>query len=762
MKRNIQIIPPETLEDIRLTKRKQKAAGLQAVMVSLNHIQKELGVFAGIKRLNQMNQKKGFDCSGCAWPDHDHERSSLGEYCENGAKALAEEATKARVDPAFFAQHSVETMSTWSDYKIGKSGRLTHPMYLPKGKSHYEPISWEAAFELIAQELKSLDSPNEAIFYTSGRTSNEAAYMYQLLVRQYGTNNLPDCSNMCHEATGHALSKTVGIGKGSVKLDDLYEAEVIVVMGQNPGTNHPRMLSALKKCKDNGGTIVSINPIPEAGLERFVDPQSPLEVLKGGTALTDHFLQVRINGDLPLLKATLILLLEAERKAPNTVFDWDFLKEYCEGHEALIEHLEQADFEEAVAESGVPEADIRQFAQLLATKKRIIICWAMGITQHENGVENIQEIVNLLLLKGSIGKPGAGTCPVRGHSNVQGDRTVGIWESPPERFLQALDQRFGITSPRPHGCNAVEAVEAMAAHQCKVFFAMGGNFVSAISDSQFAGEAMQNCRLTVQVSTKLNRSHLVTGDAALILPCIARSEVDVQATGPQFVSVENSTGVVHSSEGGFPPASEQLLSEPVIVARLGQALFGDAPIDWKAMGDNYDVVRDHIEATIPGFDDYNKRVREPAGFYLPNVARERRFTASGKAYLTVNALPKRRVAPGHFIMMTIRSHDQYNTTIYGLNDRYRGIQNERRVVLMHEEDMRELGLAPKDLVHLTSHYQGEERHAHHFHIVPYPIARGCIGTYFPETNALVPLKSYEQSVKTPASKFVEVSIRKAE
>lgn len=760
MKRKVQIVPPETLEGLRLTDRKKKAAGIPAVLVSLEHLQKELGVLPGLKRLNQMNQKKGFDCSGCAWPDPDGKRSSLGEYCENGAKALAEEATDARVDPAFFAQHSVEEMSTWSDYKIGKSGRITQPMYLPKGQSHYQPISWSAAFELIADRLKGLRSPDEAVFYTSGRTSNEAAYMYQLFVRQYGTNNMPDCSNMCHEPTGRALGDTLGIGKGSVKLDDLHHAEVIVIMGQNPGTNHPRMLSALKKCKENGGQIVAINPIPEAGLERFVDPQDPINILKRGTSLSDLFLQVRINGDIALLKATLILLLEAERKAPKTVFDWDFLEQSCEGYEALIKHLEEADFAEAVAESGVPEAEIRQFADLLASKQRIIICWAMGITQHESGVENIQEIVNLLLLKGSIGLPGAGTCPVRGHSNVQGDRTVGVWESPPERLLDALDERFGIKTPRPHGWSAIEAVEAMAENKVSVFFAMGGNFVSAVSDSQLAGEAMQNCDLTVHVSTKLNRSHLITGDEALILPCIARSEVDVQASGQQFVSVENSTGVVHSSEGGFPPASTDLLSEPAIVGGLAQALFGNSPINWQAMVDNYDIIRDHIEATIPGFDHYNKRVRQPAGFYLPNCTRERQFdTPSGKAQLTVNALPKRRVAEGHYIMMTIRSHDQYNTTIYGLNDRYRGIQNERRIVLMHPEDMQAEGLQPKAVVHLTSHYLGQERHAHNFQVVPYPIARGCIGTYFPETNALVPLQSRDSAVKTPSSKFVEVSVQ---
>ncbi|MGH1336637.1 MAG: FdhF/YdeP family oxidoreductase [Aureispira sp.] len=763
MKRDVQIIPPATFENLKLTQRKKRAAGIPAVLVSLEHLQKETGVYKGLKRLNKMNQKGGWDCAGCAWPDPDDHRSALGEYCENGAKALAEEATEARVDPAFFSQHSVEEMSRWSDFKIGKSGRITQPVYLPKGSSHYQAISWEAAFQKMADQLNSLDSPNEAVFYTSGRTSNEAAFMYQVMAKQLGTNNMPDCSNMCHEPTGRGLSETLGIGKGSVVLKDLYEAELIVIMGQNPGTNHPRMLSALEKCKKNGGKIVSVNPLPEAGLECFVDPQSPVSVLKGGTTLTDQHLQVRINGDIALLKAAMVLMLEAEKENPGTVFDLPFLEKYCVGYQELIAHIEAINFKEVVTQSGISKKEIQQFAQLLIKNKKIIICWAMGLTQQENGTDNVREVVNLLLLKGSIGIPGGGTCPVRGHSNVQGDRTVGIWEAPPEKLLSALDQHFGINCPRPHGYSVVEAIEAMRDHKVRFFMGMGGNFVSATSDSQVTGEAMQNCAMTVQVSTKLNRSHLITGTEALILPCIARSEEDIQASGRQFVSVENSTGVVHSSEGSFEKASKHLLSEPAIVSQLAQATFGNAsPIDWQAMLDNYDVVRDHIEACIPGFDRYNERVRQAAGFYLPNGPRERRFTtASGKAHLTVNPLPNRSIKEGHFIMMTIRSHDQYNTTIYGLDDRYRGIQNERRVVLMRQEDMKKAGLKNKETVHLISHYQGKQRRADNFKVIPYDITPGCIGTYFPETNALVPLMSRDKDVKIPASKFVEVEIVKA-
>lgn len=762
MKRKVTIIPPEEFGNLTITKRKRKAAGIPAVISSLQHLKKEMGVFNGLKMVSKMNQKGGFDCAGCAWPDPDGHRSSLGEYCENGAKALAEENTQKRVTPAFFAQHSVEEMSQWSDYKIGKSGRITKPMYLAADRSHYEPISWEDAFEKIAQHLKQLNHPNEAIFYTSGRTSNEAAFMYQLFARQLGTNNLPDCSNMCHESSGKGLSSTVGIGKGSVTLEDLYHSELIIVIGQNPGTNHPRMLTALQKCKKNGGEIVSVNPIPEAGLECFIDPQSVGNVLTGGTTLTDQHLQVRINGDVALLKAAMYLMLEAEKKTPNSVFDWDFIKNHCEGHEALLADLEQLDFAEAVAESGVSEAEIRAFANRLIAKKRIIICWAMGITQHENGVQNVREIVNVLLLKGSIGKKGAGTCPVRGHSNVQGDRTMGIWEAPKAGFLNNLDQHFGIQAPREHGYDVVHAINAMAQQKAKVFIAMGGNFISATPDSQYTGEAIQNCDLTVQVSTKLNRAHLVTGKEALILPCIARSEEDKQASGIQFVTVENSMGIVHQSQGAFEPASTKLQSEPAIIAQMAMAVLGNQqPVDWQAMMDNYDIVRDHIEATIAGFDQYNKRVRVPAGFYLPNCARDRTFnTPSGKAQLTINPIPKRKVKTGRYIMMTIRTHDQYNTTIYGMDDRYRGIHNERRVALMNGDDMKALGLKNHAIIHFKSFHNGDVREAKNFKVVQFDIAQGCIGTYFPEANALVHIDNVAKKSNTPASKFIEVEVIK--
>ncbi len=761
MKRSVRIVPPEAFGDLKLTPPKEKAAGIPAITSSLRHVQEEMGVIAGLRALNRMNQKGGFDCPGCAWPDPDGKRSALGEYCENGAKAISEEATNKRVTPAFFAKRTVEELSEQTDYWIGKQGRITHPMYLAADSSRYVPISWDEAFEKIATKIKSLNTPDEACFYTSGRTSNEAAFLYQLFARQVGTNNLPDCSNMCHESSGKGLAETVGIGKGSVTLQDLHQAELIIVMGQNPGTNHPRMLTALAKCKENGGTVVSVNPIPEAGTNTFVDPQSPLSMLKGGAQITDLFLQVRINGDVALLKAAMFLLLEKERANPGSVFDQEFIKQNTTGYQAFIDNLGNTNFSEAVAASGVPEKQIREFAGLLAEKKKIIICWAMGLTQHENGVDNIREIVNLLLLKGSIGRPGSGTCPVRGHSNVQGDRTMGIWEAPPEAFLDSIDKNFSITAPRNHGYDVVDSIKAMDEGKIKLFVAMGGNFISATPDSEFTGKAMQNCDLTVQISTKLNRSHLVTGKEALILPCISRSEKDQQASGDQIVSVENSMGIVHSSKGSLTPASEHLMSEPAIVARLAEVLFGNSPVNWGEMTKNYDTIRNHIEATIPGFDDYNRRVRQPAGFYLPNGARKGKFnTKSGKAVFTINKIPDNKIADGHFILMTIRTHDQFNTTIYGMDDRYRGILNERRVLLMNKDDIREQQLKPLDIVHLTSIYKGVERHAHNFKLVEYDIAKGCVATYFPEANVLVPIDSVAKKSNTPASKFVVVRVEK--
>ncbi|WP_166381656.1 FdhF/YdeP family oxidoreductase [Polaribacter sp. 11A2H] len=762
MSKKIKEQPPEKRTGIQLTDVPKSAVGVKAIVSALTHIKNEVGVVKGIKLLSKLNQKDGFDCPGCAWPDPDEKRAFLAEYCENGAKAVAEEATKNKVSPIFFATHSVQELSEFSDYEIGKSGRITHPMYLPEGATHYEEISWKNAFKMIGEELNSLDSPNEAIFYTSGRTSNEAAFLYQLFVRQFGTNNLPDCSNMCHESSGVALSQTLGIGKGSVTLDDFNHADLVIVMGQNPGTNHPRMLTALGETKKQGGKIITINPLPEVGLMNYKDPQNPLKWVGSGQDLTDLFLPVKINGDVALLKIILKLMKEKEDAEPNSVFDHQFIKEKTAGLEALLKDLDTYSIAELLPQTGLTLDQIKETTALIINNKNIIICWAMGLTQHKNGVDNIREIVNILLLKGSIGKKGAGTCPVRGHSNVQGDRTMGIWERPPASFLDNLEKEFQFKAPRKFGFDVVEAIDAMHKKEAKVFFGMGGNFISATPDTVFTAKALQNCSLTVQVSTKLNRSHLITGKKALILPCLGRTEKDFQTKGEQFVSIENSMGVVQQSHGTLQPCSKNLLSEAAIVAGVANATIKNTTTNWTELISDYDNIRDKIEVTIPGFSDFNKRVRIKGGFYLPNNARENDFTPTktGKANFSINKPSEIELKKNQFMMMTIRTHDQYNTTIYGLDDRYRGVLNERRVIFMNEDDMKSLHLEKLDLVDLTSHFNDEEREAKGFLVIPYSIPKQCTATYFPEANVLVPLKSKADISNTPTSKTVIITIKK--
>lgn len=741
----------------------KRAGGLKAVGRALHHLRREgLGLAGGLQALRRMNQKGGFDCPGCAWPDPD-DRSSLGEYCENGAKAFAEEATHKRCDAAFFAEHSVAELSERSDFELSQAGRLTQPMLLRQGATHYEPVSWEDAFAVLAEEMNGLASPDEAVFYTSGRTSNEAAFLYQLFVRQLGTNNLPDCSNMCHESSGAGLGETLGIGKGSVTLSDVESAELIVVVGQNPATNHPRMLTSLQIAKRNGAEIVAVNPLIEPGLVRFQHPQSPRQLLSGGTDLCDQFLRVTVGGDVALFKAVLCMLAERERLAPGTVFDQPFIEEHTAGFDELLADLRGRDLEALIRASGVERAELERFCDRIVRHRKIVICWAMGVTQHRNGVDNVRELVNLLLLRGSIGKPGAGTCPVRGHSNVQGDRTVGIWERPKPEFLDKLGEVFDFEPPREHGYSVVRAIEAMQRGEAKFFFAMGGNFLSATPDTAVTAEALRRCALTAHVSTKLNRSHLVHGKRALILPCLARSERDVQQGAEQMVSVENSMGIVHMSKGTRPPASEELRSEPWIVAEMARATLGErSRVDWEALAADYDKIRDGIEAVVPGFDAYNVRVRRPEGFLLPNGARERKWnTRSGKAKFTINEPCGVQLGPGEYKLTTIRTHDQFNTTIYGLDDRYRGIYGERRVVLMHPDDMAEAGLQAEQLVDVHGRQDAAGRVARRFHVVPYDIPRGCIASYFPETNVLVPLGTRARISETPASKLVIVGLEPA-
>ena len=711
----------------------------------------------GVRTLLKVNQVGGIDCPGCAWPEPDRERSHF-EFCENGAKHIADEATTKRVTPEFFEKWSVAELLQQSDQWLNAQGRLTHPMLLRRTATHYEPITWDDAFELLAGELNSLNYPDQAIFYTSGRTSNEAAFLYQLFVRQFGTNNLPDCSNMCHESSGSALMETVGVGKGTVTLEDFEQAQAIFVIGQNPGTNHPRMLTSLEHAKRRGCKLVHINPLPEVGMTRFRHPQDVLDLLSRGTDLADVFLQVRINGDVALLKGIAKAVL-----AHDEALDRDFIAQYTTGFDEFVSALQAVSWTEIVEQSGVAKDKIEEAARIFVESERTIFCWAMGLTQHRNAVANIQEIVNLMLLRGQVGKPGAGLCPVRGHSNVQGDRTVGIWERPTEAFLDRLGEIFDFEPPRNHGFDTVRAIQAMHEGQGKVFFALGGNFLSATPDTDFTTAALRRCRLTAHVSTKLNRSHLITGDRALILPCLGRTEVDMQAGKSQFVTTENSMGVVQISRGSLEPASEELLSEPQIVARLARAtLEHRTAVNWEELAVDYDKVRDLIEQVIPGFEDYNERVRQPGGFYLPNAARNRVFnTKTGKANFTVHEFPQHDLGPDQFLMMTIRSHDQFNTSVYTENDRYRGISDGRRVVFLNEEDIAGAGLRARQVVDLVSHFEGEERIARQFIVVPYDIPRRCAATYFPEANVLVPVRNVALKSNTPVSKSVVISIRPA-
>ncbi|MEL6184074.1 MAG: FdhF/YdeP family oxidoreductase [Myxococcota bacterium] len=735
----------------------QSAAGVPAVVSSLDYTWREAGLRG--RALLRLNQKGGFDCPSCAWPDPQHR--SVAEFCENGARAVADEATTKRVDRHFFAQHSVADLLNRSDHWLNAQGRLAEPMVLRPGATHYSSLEWKEAFELLSREIGDLDTPERAVFYTSGRTSNEAAFLYQLFVRQLGTNNLPDCSNMCHESSGYGLGRAIGIGKGTVLLEDFERADVIVVLGQNPGTNHPRMLSALQEAKQHGAKIISVNPLREVGLQRFKHPQKVGDLLGSGTALADLFLRVRVGGDLALLQALQKLLLEIEAEQPGRVLDETFIRGKTRGFEAFREHLAGLDLEALAADAGVPMDDLRAAARMLATSRATIASWAMGITQHAHGVANVQSIVNLLLLGGHFGRPGAGVCPVRGHSNVQGDRTVGIWEKLPP-WGARLGERFDFAPPEKRGLDVVGTIEALCAGEARIFFALGGNFLSATPDTERVAEGLRKARLTAHVSTKLNRAHLVTGELALILPCLGRTERDLQPGGPQFVTVENSMGIVSRSEGRLEPASPRLRSEVRIVAELASATLGaKSKVPWTALADDYDAIRDHIEAVVPGFDGYNARVREPNGFALPNPVREGRFPLEeGRALFTVHEAPDLRLAEGRFWLTTVRSHDQFNTTVYALDDRYRGIFGHRHVVLMAPADLENEGLSAGAKVRILSYFEGQERSVEGFTVVPYDIPRGNVACYFPEANPLVPMNSYAEGSRTPTSKRVEVSFVK--
>lgn len=766
MKKQIEILPseenPEELTGLKLTEPKHWAAGVPAIVEAGKDVFSEDGFARGMKALFQMNKKGGFDCSSCAWPDPDDERSPIAEYCENGAKALADEATTKKLTPEFFAQNSVAELAKLNDFEIGRKGRIAQPMYLPKGATHYQPISWDEAFQKIAAYLNGLATPDEAAFYTSGRTSNEASFTYQLFVREFGTNNMPDCSNMCHESSGVALTETIGIGKGTVTLNDFYDTDVIIIAGQNPGTNHPRMLSALQKAKNNGAKIIAVNPLKEAGLMAFRNPQQVKGILGISTELADLYLQVKINGDMALIKCIEKLLYEAELKNPGRVFDQQFIQNQTVGYSEFIAGLQRYTLDELAGAAGVPLEQIKQAAAMLQDKKRIIICWAMGLTQHKNGVDTIKEMVNLVLLKGSIGKPGAGLCPVRGHSNVQGNRTMMIWEKIKPAEVDKLREVFGFNPPAEKGYDVVETIKAMHEGKLKVFFAMGGNFLSATPDTAFTAEALRKLKLSVHVSTKLNRSHLVHGEEALILPTLARSDKDIVNGEAQFISCENSMGVIQLSKGILEPVSNDLRNENQIVCGLAKAVLGSrSVVDWDRFAASYDEVRDAIARVIPGCEDYNQKVRQPGGFYLPNGPREGKFKSTEhpeKAAFTVSELAAEKPGEGELTMITIRSHDQFNTTIYGMEDRYRGIHNERRVILMNEKDILRLGFKAGDQVDIYNHHGGRERAARLFIIVPYDIPEGDAATYFPEANVLVPIDTVAEKSNTPVSKKVYISL----
>ena len=742
-----------------LSNPKNSAAGIPAVISTMKYGIKNMGVIDSISKLSKVNDFHGFDCPGCAWPDPDSHRS-FAEFCENGAKAVSDEATKRRADRDFWSKWSVSELSQKSDFWLNSQGRLTEPMILYPDSNHYQPISWNDAFDIIADNLVSLDNPNEAIFYTSGRTSNEAAFLWQLLARRFGTNNLPDCSNMCHESSGVALTESIGIGKGTVTLDDFNSADLIIVVGQNPGTNHPRMLTALRDAKKKGASIISINPLTETGMKKFKHPQNPIEMLGFGSTIADKHLKLNINSDQALFRAFSKSVIE------SGYIDEDFIDNYTSGYNEYKKIVLESDFNNISKITGISLEDIVDVGEKVSKSKSTIVCWAMGITQHKNSVSTIQEIVNFLLLGGNIGKEGAGVCPVRGHSNVQGDRTVGINHKPSSAFIDNLEKSTGIRSPEIHGFDSVEAVKAMENGSGKVFLAMGGNFLSAMSDTTRTSSALSNCNLTAHVSTKPNRSHLITGKIGLILPCLGRTEEDTSdSVGKQFVSVENSMGIVHSSTGTFKPASEYLISEPAIVSGIGGALesrLERSGVPWRNLSEDYNLIRELIQNTIPGFENYNDRIKSESGFYLPNPPRDSRTfkTKNGLANFIFTDISFAKSAD-HFMMMTIRSHDQYNTTIYGIDDRYRGIKNGRRVVLMNENDMSNHDLLKGSLVDLSSEMKSGLIVSPKWFVVPYDIPEGNVATYFPESNMLIPLDSVADGSNTPTSKSVPIKISKS-
>src|SRR6202050_3488217 len=762
---------PTDLGKLRIGRASEEAAGIPAIWNTTLYGIGEMGPVRSTEAFLKINQVTGFDCQSCAWPSPDEKRKVF-EFCENGAKAVSDESTKKRIGAEFFAKYSIAELAAKSDYWLNLQGRVTTPMVRHANATHYQPITWSDAFAMIAQELNSLDSPNQASFYTSGKTTNEPAFLLQLFARQFGTNNLPDCSNMCHESSGVAMVETLGVGKGAATLEDMENTDLIFIFGNNPGTNHPRMLTSLQKAKDRGAKIIVVNPLPEVSLMRAINPnpqdypnplELPIALLGKGQALADLYLPVRVNGDVAAIKGILKDLFERERAGHVSAIDREFIQNFTEGFEELLADLEATSWEDIEENSGLTRNQLRVAADMYAAAKKTICAWCTGVTQHRNGVDNVAMIVNLLLVGGHIGRPGAGTVCVRGHSNVQGDRTMGVWERPPKGFLDALGKEFNFEPPRKPGYDTVESLHAMFDGDVKVFFAISGNFLSNVPDTVYSAHAMERCKLTVHVSTKLNRSHLITGERALIMPCLGRTEQDIQATGKQFLTIEDSMGIINPSQGFFPPASPDLLSDVAIIANLARATLGSrTSTNWLGCAAYCNLIRDAISRVIPGFENFNARLAEEKFFYLPNAANHRVFkTSSGKAKLRVCPIPKHNLKPDEFLLTTIRSHDQFNSTIYGLNDRYRGVFDGRRVLFLNPLDMEARNLEAGQVVDIYSHFEGQLRKAPRFAIVAYAIARRSAAAYYPETNVLIPIRSVAAKSNQPAAKSIRITLTPA-
>ncbi len=735
------------------------AGGWGALKATAIAVRTQMDALEAPATLLRTNQPDGFDCPGCAWPDKEHK--STFQFCENGAKAVTWEATTKRVTPEFFANNSVSSLWAKSDYELEGYGRLTHPMVYDKASDTFRPVEWQEAFRRIGEKLRQLD-PDAVEFYTSGRASNEAAFLLQLFARELGTNNFPDCSNMCHEATSTGLPRSIGIGKGTVSLEDFDKTELVISIGHNPGTNHPRMMGTLHELSRRGVPIIVFNPLRERALERFADPQSVVEMATlGSTDIASTYFQVKAGGDAAALKGIAKHLLEREVREGG-ILDQPFIDAHTQGFADFAADIAATGWEEIEQESGLTREDLDAVARAYAKSNATIITYGMGVTQHNKGTANVRLIADLLLLRGNIGKPGAGICPLRGHSNVQGNRTVGITEKPTAAFLSRIEEVFGFTPPTKHGHDAVMATQAMIAGEAKALICLGGNFAVAMPDHEQAFPALQKLDLSVHVGTKLNRTHLLVAKETWLFPCLGRTELDMQRTGRQSITVEDSMSMVHASSGKLRPASPHLLSEPAIVAGMARAALPDSKVNWEELVADYDLIRDRIEQTIPGFTDYNQRIRTPGGFRMPLPPTERVWpTPSGKAVFSVfEGVDENAKGVGENVLrlITLRSHDQYNTTIYAMDDRYRGVFGRRDILFMNEEDMAERGLEHGDRVDIETALPGHAQRLEDITVVAYSIARGSVGAYYPEANVLVPLDYLDKESGTPSYKSVPVRL----